>query len=100
MSSAFPIALSGMNAAQLALDSAAHNIANAATLGFKRQLVQQTPAAQGQGVEASVTRSEQTGESLETDMVGLLQGKNAFLANLAVFRTSERMTGALLDISA
>ncbi len=26
-------------------------------------------------------------------MVGLLQSKNAFLANLAVFRTSDRMVG-------
>lgn len=100
MSSAFPIALSGMNAAQLALDSAAHNIANAATPGFKRQLVQQTPAPEGQGVEASIARSSDSGESLETDMVGLLEGKNAFLANLAVFRASDRMTGALLDITA
>jgi hypothetical protein len=32
-------------------------------------------------------------------MVGLLQARNAFLANLAVFRSSSAMTGALLDIT-
>ena len=32
-------------------------------------------------------------------MVGLLQAKNAFLANLAVFRTSDRMMGSLLDMA-
>jgi hypothetical protein len=30
-------------------------------------------------------------------MVGLLQAKNSFLANLAVFKTGDRMTGSLLD---
>jgi NitT/TauT family transport system substrate-binding protein len=32
------------------------------------------------------------------DMVGLLESKNSFLANLAVFRTGDRMAGALLDV--
>ena len=40
------------------------------------------------------------GDSLESDVVGLLQAKNAFLANLAVFRAGDRMMGALLDIRA
>lgn len=34
-----------------------------------------------------------------TDMVDLLQAKNAFLANLAVFKTSSRMAGTLLSIA-
>jgi flagellar hook protein FlgE len=34
---------------------------------------------------------------MATDLVGLLTSKNAFLANLAVFRTSDRMLGSLLD---
>jgi hypothetical protein len=37
---------------------------------------------------------------METDIVGLLQSKNAFLANLAVFRTSDRMLGSLFDTNA
>jgi|SRR5689334_18086440 len=98
--SALAIATSGMNAAQLSLQASAHNIANLSTEGFRREEVVQTEAANGAGVEASLTRSRSIGSSMETDVIGLLQGKNAFLANLAVFRASDRMHGALLDIAA
>ncbi len=95
-SSPASIALSGMNAAQSALQVSAHNIANSSTAGFRRQTLMQMPAAGG-GVSTSLSRSPQVGDSLETDMVGLLQAKNAFLANLAVFRASDRMAGTMLD---
>ena len=36
----------------------------------------------------------------QTDLVGQLQARNAFLVNLAVFKTSRHMDEALLDISA
>jgi len=91
------IALSGMNAAQTGLQASAHNIANLGTSGFRREQVRQSADAAG-GVSASIEQSSQTGDALETDTVNLLQSKNAFLANLAVFRTSDRMTGALLDV--
>lgn len=100
MASALPIALSGMNAAQLNLQASAHNIANLSTEGFRRQQVVQAATPNGAGVEASLTRAGTVGSSMETDVIGLLQGKNAFLANLAVFRASDRMHGALLDIAA
>jgi flagellar hook protein FlgE len=100
MVSALPIALSGMNAAQLNLQASAHNIANLSTEGFRREEVVQSEAANGAGVEASLTQASTPGSAMETDLVGLLQGKNAFLANLAVFRASDRMHGALLDIAA
>jgi len=100
MVSALSIATSGMNAAQLGLQASAHNIANLSTEGFRREQVVQTEAANGAGVEASLTRANEPGSAMETDLVGLLQGKNAFLANLAVFRASDRMHGALLDIAA
>jgi flagellar hook protein FlgE len=100
MVSALPIALSGMNAAQLGLQASAHNIANLSTAGFRREQVVQTEAANGAGVEASLTQADTGGNAIETDLVGLLQGKNAFLANLAVFRASDRMHGALLDTAA
>jgi flagellar hook protein FlgE len=100
MVSALSIATSGMNAAQLGLQASAHNIANLSTEGFRREEVVQTEAANRAGVEASLTRAAEPGSSMETDLVGLLQSKNAFLANLAVFRTSDRMHGALLDIAA
>jgi len=40
------------------------------------------------------------GSRRTVDVVGLLKAKNAFLANLAVFRTADRMTGALLNRAA
>lgn len=97
MLSTSAIALSGMNAAQTSLQVSAHNIANLGTDGFRRQRVEQSTSAAG-GVEASVSRVSQVGNSLETDVVDELQAKNSFLANLAVFTTNDRMTGALLDV--
>lgn len=92
-------AVSGMNAAQAGLRTSAHNIANLGTEGFRRQHVVAAEGAHG-GVTTTVNRSDTAGASLETDVVGLLQSKNAFLANLSVFRTSDRMMGSLLDIAA
>lgn len=97
MSSLSAIALSGMNAAQTGLGVAGHNIANAATRGFRHQEAVAATAAAG-GVSTSLRQSPATGADLERDMVGLLQQKNAFMANLAVFRTGEQMMGSLLDI--
>jgi flagellar hook-associated protein FlgK len=89
------IALSGMSAAQLGLQTSAHNIANLGTANFRRQEVVQT--ADREGVSASVTRAEQPGSAIETDLVNQLRSKNAFLANLAVFRASDRAMGSLID---
>jgi len=97
MMSTSAIALSGMNAAQTSLQASAHNIANLGTDGFRRQRVEQSTGASG-GVETSVSQLAQAGNSLETDVVDELQAKNSFLANLAVFTTSDRMTGSLLDM--
>jgi flagellar hook protein FlgE len=96
MSSISSIALSGMQAAQTQLNAAASNVANAQTAGYQRREVQQSPQADG-GVGTQVVASAQQGPALETDLVAQLQAKNAFLANLAVFKTSNAMAGALLD---
>jgi flagellar basal body rod protein FlgG len=98
MTSVSAIALSGMGAAQMGLQASAHNIANLSTDGFRRQQVAQSATASG-GVSGSLFQARETGSAPETDMVGLLQAKNAFLANLAVFRTSDRMMGSLLDVA-
>jgi flagellar basal body rod protein FlgG len=90
------IALSGMNAAQTRLQASAHNIANLGTASFRRQQVSQTAETVG-GVSATVTQAPESGSALETDVVGLLQAKNSFLANLAVFRSGDKMVGSLLD---
>ena len=90
------IALSGMNAAQTGLQVAAHNIANLNTEGFRRQQVLQSSVAPA-GVSTTLTRSAESGEAMLTDVVGLLPSKNAFLANLAVFRHQDDALGSLLD---
>ena len=99
MTSITAISLSGMNAAQTQLNASAHNIANLNTEGFSRQEVSLTARPEG-GVTASVNTASQAGASLETDVVSQLQAKNAFLANLAVFKTQDKMAGALLNINA
>lgn len=99
MASISSIALSGMNAAQAALNSSAHNIANMNTTGFRRQEVVQTAQTDG-GVSTSLTPASVDGPSLVTDVVAQLQAKNSFLANRAVFKTSDKMAGTLLDQTA
>ena len=99
MSSISSIAHSGMNAAQMSLNSSANNIANSNTAGFQRQQVVLTAQAEG-GVSSALSSAGTGTDPMVVDVVGLLQAKNAFLANLAVFKTSDKMTGALLDQTA
>lgn len=96
MTSLSAISLSGMSAAQARLDAASHNIANMGTAGFRREQVTQSAAADGD-VTTSRMQLPQEGNALEADLVGQLAAKSLFLANLAVFRTNDRMVGALLD---
>jgi len=96
MNTTSAISLSGMQAAQVRLQTSAHNIANGQTEGFRPLEVEQTPNAEG-GVTAHVRRSNLVGEDLVTDVVDQLRAKNDFLANLAVFKTSEKMLGSLID---
>lgn len=96
LSSIHAIALSGMSAAQVQLQASAHNIANLNTANFKRQQVLQATQPAG-GVRTSLAQAGQPGGAAETDLVTQLQARNAFLASLAIFRTSDRMTGTLLD---
>ncbi len=99
MTSTASIALSGMQTATARLQSSAHNIANLGTEGFRRQEVNPSEQAGG-GVASTLNRASTAGAALETDVVAQLQAKNAFLANLAVFKTSNQMAGALLDQTA
>lgn len=99
MNSTSSIALSGMNVAQTALDASANNVANSATPGYRRLQVSQTAGEQG-GVTAQVQRARAEGAALETDRVAQLQARNAFLANLQVFKAADRMAGSLLDTRA
>ncbi|MBP9150065.1 MAG: flagellar basal body rod protein [Rhodoferax sp.] len=96
MASITSIALSGMTAAQARLNTSAHNIANLNTEGFVRQELDQQAQAQG-GVSTVVRAADAPGASLEADVVSQLQAKHVFLANLAVFKSQDKMAGALLD---
>ena len=99
MNSISSISSSGMAAAQTRLQTSAHNIANLPTENFRRQEVSQTPQPGG-GVSTTVSQAAQPGSALEADVVAQLQAKNEFLANLSVFKTTNTMQGALLDVTA
>lgn len=92
-------ALSGLNAASLQLQSSAHNIANAQTPGFRRQLVQQSAEPSG-GVRATVSQAAVPGEALAEDIVGQMVASVVYRANLQTLRTERDLTGTLLDVLA
>ena len=99
MNSLSSIAMSGLGAAQLRLDASANNVANAATPGYRRQLVLQE-SEDGGGVGVSVGRAETAGENLADDIVQQMMAAYDFKANLQVIRTQRDMLGALLDVTA
>ena len=99
MSSVSSIALSGLQAAWSDLQARASNIANAQTPGFRRLLPAHAEVPQG-GVDVGVQRAVAPGEDLIADSVGLIEARSAFAANLAVFKTGDRMLGTLLDLRA
>lgn len=96
MNSISSVALLGMNAALASQNSSAHNVANLNTPNFRRDEVLQS-AQDGGGVTVARQQSSVKGTSLEADVVAQLQAKNAFLANLSVFKASNQMAGTLLD---
>ena len=99
MNSLSSIALSGMQGAQLRVASAGHNIANAATPAFRRQLVLQQ-AIEGGGVATTVARAPAAGDALAEDLVALKLGEHLYQASLQVLRTRDRLLGSLLDETA
>lgn len=48
-------------------------------------------------MSATLSQAAAPGDAMVTDLVDMLQAKNAFLANLAVFKTSAKLAGTLLD---
>ena len=100
MSSAFAIATSGLKAAQLRLDSTAHNIADLGTPGFRRQSVAQQAVPDLGGVQAQSILMAQPGAALAQDVVDQMVASYAFKAHVLVLRTAREMTGSLLDVRA
>lgn len=97
MSALSAIALSGIQLARRQLDAGAHNIANASTDGFRRQLV--LPQEQvGGGVAGVVVRdpAEAPGLAVE-DLVGLMTAQHGFEANFKSLSAERAMLGTLFD---
>ena len=99
ISSVSSISLSGMQAAQTPLRASAHNIANSATTGFHREEVVQQADPAG-GVDTRIERAAVPGDQMVADAIDQVAAKQAFMANLAVFKSSNHMLGALLDTKA
>ena len=93
------IALSGINAAQTRLNASAHNIANAMTPDFRRQLVTQTAEPAG-GLSASLSQAAQPGDALAEDIVAQMSASVLYRANARTLRTDRDLTGTLIDLMA
>lgn len=105
--SAAAIGLSGMRAAQLKLDSHAHNVANAQTPDFRRQVTVQTACPDTGGVDTQIDREADVSadvsapfDQLAEDLVGQRMSLYSFAANLHTVQTKDRMLGTLLDTRA
>lgn len=95
------VGLSGMRAAQRRLDSHAHNVANAQTPDFRRQVTAQTARPEAGGVDAQIGREPEASPPLghlADDLVGERLSLYSFAANLRTVQTEDRMLGALLDV--
>lgn len=115
MSSLTSIAQSGLQAAQARLGAAASNVANAQTLGYRRQTVEAQAVgaptgrmggaagagtAAGQGVAVRTGQASQPGSNLVQDVVAQVSARQAFVANLGVLKTSSDTLGSLLSVRA
>lgn len=108
--------LSGLNASQRALDSTAHNVANASTQGFKPQQVQfQEASPAGSGVTLSQQARAQaaatpaatsgalqgpSGTDLGKELTDSLVYKAQFDLSVKVIKTTDQTLGSLIDIKA
>lgn len=112
MSPVTHIALSGLEASGRKLGAASHNVANAATDGFKASRVfSQTQA--GGGVSSRVetldtpgprTIDPATGQERELsnvdlvrEVTNLMEAASAFQANLKTIQAEDKILGALID---
>ena len=89
------IASSGLRAAQLQMDTSAHNVANLNTPRFQRHSVALQAQPTG-GVSATV-RTTGGGTQLEAEAVAQLSATYSFRAQLQVLRTADQTLGRLLD---
>jgi len=105
----FSTALSGMNAAGSIVDTAASNIANMDSTGYKAGRVNLASSPWGGVDVVSITRDpspggvDQDGQELSnvdlpTEVVNLKRGALLYKANAAVIKAGDEMMGTLLDM--
>jgi flagellar basal body rod protein FlgG len=105
----FSTALSGMNAAGAIVDTAASNIANMDSAGYKAARVNLASSAWGGVDVVSISRDPSPGGldgdgqelsnvDLLTEVVNLKKGALLYKANAAVIKVGDELTGTLLDM--
>lgn len=94
-------AVSGMQTAQRSLQAAAHDVASQGARGFRRQDMEARDLKALDRIDLAsrpeFIQAPRPAVSVQADLDVQLRAKNAYLANLAVFRAFDRMTGSLLD---
>lgn len=93
------IATSGLRAAALGMQAAAHNIANLATLSAARQTVVLSAGPTG-GVSAAVVEALPDPAPPLEDVAATLTYKAMAGANVFVLKVADQTLGSLLDVSA
>lgn len=93
------IASSGLRAASLGLQAAAHNLANLATPDATRQAVMLSADA-GSGVSATVVEAPDDPSAPLEDVAAMLTYKAMAGANLFVLKVADQTLGSLLDLRA
>ena len=105
----FSTALSGMNAAGAIVNTAASNIANMDSAGYKAARVNLAESQSGGVDVVSITHDpspgpvDDHGQELSnvdpaTEMVNLKKGALLYKANAAVIKVGDELTGTLLDM--
>lgn len=92
------IATSGLRAASLGMQAAAHNIANLATPDATRQSV--ALSAEAGGVSARVVEAPVDPAAPLEDVAAMLTYKAMAGANLFVLKVADQTLGSLLDVRA
>lgn len=92
------IAASGLSAASLGLQAAAHNLANLATPDAARQSV--ALSAEAGGVSARLVEAPADPGAPVEDVAAMLTYKAMAGANLFVLKIADQTLGSLLDIRA
>lgn len=98
------IASSGLNAASAQMATAARNIANMDTPGYRAKRVNLATGPGGQGVQVarvtedtSEVRSDESNVDLAHEAVSMIRARTLYNANAVVVKLASDITGTLLD---